>query len=136
VVGFSRPDYFSAIIVLAEKGITDLDSLNGKKVAFGAVGSTSKHLAPMQLLKDRGMDPLKDIEAIHIADNVAWEALRRGLALCSSVTTWCHVCRPYPMCCMGSSHASAPPSGAASFEKVWIEQIVGKAIATPQRRTD
>jgi ABC transporter, phosphonate, periplasmic substrate-binding protein len=63
---------------MADKGITGLDCLKGKKVAFGAVGSTSKHLAPMQLLKDHGLDPLKDIVAMHIADNVAWEGLRRG----------------------------------------------------------
>jgi phosphonate transport system substrate-binding protein len=78
VVVFLRPDYFSVIIVMADKGITGLDCLKGKKVAFGAVGSTSKHLAPMQLLKDHGLDPLKDVVAMHIADNVAWEGLRRG----------------------------------------------------------
>jgi len=78
VVDFSRPDYFSAIIVMADKRLNLPTDLKGKKVAFGAIGSTSKHLAPMQLLKDYGVDPLKDIEALHIGENVAWEALKRG----------------------------------------------------------
>jgi phosphonate transport system substrate-binding protein len=78
VVGFSRPDYFAALIVLAEKGMTRPEDLTGKKVAFGAIGSTSKHLAPMQLLKDHGIDSLKDIGALHVGDNIAWEELKRG----------------------------------------------------------
>lgn len=78
VVGFSRPDYFSAIVVMADKRLNLPADLHGTKVAFGAIGSTSKHLAPMQLLKDYGVDPLKDIEAVHISENVAWEALKRG----------------------------------------------------------
>ncbi|MGH8058194.1 MAG: phosphate/phosphite/phosphonate ABC transporter substrate-binding protein [Candidatus Entotheonellia bacterium] len=78
VVGFSRPDYFSTIIGLADSGISLPADLKGKKVAFGAIGSTSKHLAPMQLLKDYGVDPLKDIQPLHISENVAWEALKRG----------------------------------------------------------
>jgi len=78
VVGLSRPDYLSAVIVLAEQGMTHPSDVKGKKVAFGAIGSTSKHLGPMQLLKDYGIDPLKDIQALHVGDNIAWEALKRG----------------------------------------------------------
>ena len=78
VVALSRPDYFSAIIVMADKGLTLPADLKGKKVAFGAIGSTSKHLAPMQLLKDYGVDPRQDITPVHISENVAWEALKRG----------------------------------------------------------
>lgn len=78
VVGFSRPDYFSTIVVMADRRLNLPVDLKGKKVAFGAIGSTSKHLAPMQLLKHYGVDPLKDIEVLHIAENVAWEALKRG----------------------------------------------------------
>jgi phosphonate transport system substrate-binding protein len=78
VVGFSRPDYYSALVVLAESGIHRLDQLKGKKVAFGPVGSTSDHLAPAQLLADAGLDPQRDVIATHIDRNVAWEALKRG----------------------------------------------------------
>ncbi len=78
VIGFSRPDYFSGIIVLSDSGINTVEDLKGKKVAFGDVGSTSNHLAPMQVLADNGIDPRRDIEAMHVDKNVAWEALKRG----------------------------------------------------------
>lgn len=78
VVGFSRPDYYGEIIVLAESGIRSISDLKGKKIAMGDVGSTSKHLAPMQLLKDNGIDPLKDLEVVHTSVKLGWEALKRG----------------------------------------------------------
>ncbi len=78
VVGFSRPDYFSSIIVMADSGITSIDQLRGHQVAFGDVGSTSNHLAPAQILADYGLKPTDDIKSMHVARNVAWEALKRG----------------------------------------------------------
>jgi phosphonate transport system substrate-binding protein len=78
VAGFSRPDYFSGLIAMTDRGIDSVKELKGKKVAFGDVGSTSKHLAPMQLLKDAGVDPLKYIQAQHVSTNIGWEALKRG----------------------------------------------------------
>ena len=78
LVGLSRPDYFSALITMTDRNIGSVKDLKGKKVAFGDVGSTSKHLGPMQILKDGGLDPLKDIQARHVSTNVGWEALKRG----------------------------------------------------------
>jgi phosphonate transport system substrate-binding protein len=78
IIGFSRPDYFAALVTMADSGIAGVKDLKRKKVAFGDVGSTSKHLAPMQLLRDGGLDPLKDIQAQHVGANVGWEALKRG----------------------------------------------------------
>jgi len=78
IVGFSRPDYFAALIAMADNGIVSVKDLKRKKVAFGDVGSTSKHLGPMQLLKDAGIDPMKDIQAQHVSANIGWEALKRG----------------------------------------------------------
>jgi phosphonate transport system substrate-binding protein len=78
IVGFSRPDYFSALVTMANNGINTVKDLKGKKVAFGDVGSTTKHLGPMQLLKDGGVDPLKDIQAQHVSTKIGWEALKRG----------------------------------------------------------
>jgi phosphonate transport system substrate-binding protein len=79
IAGFSRPSYFADLIVLAESGITRVEQLKGKKIALGAVGSTSKHLAPMQILKDHGLDPLTQVEIAHIDSyKTAWEALKRG----------------------------------------------------------
>jgi phosphonate transport system substrate-binding protein len=78
VVGFSRPDYFSALVSMADNRLGSVKDLKGKKLAFGDVGSTSKHLGPMQLLRDGGLDPLKDIKAQHVSTNIGWEALKRG----------------------------------------------------------
>ncbi len=78
VVGVGRPDYFSGVVVLADSGINTVADLKGKKVAFGDVGSTSNHLAPMQVLADYGVDPRADLQAVHVHRNVAWEGLKRG----------------------------------------------------------
>lgn len=78
LVGFSRPDYFTTIAVLAESGITSLEQLKGKKVAFGDVGSTSKHLAPMQLFADKGVNPTKDLQPVYVDQKVGFASLKRG----------------------------------------------------------
>ena len=78
VVAFSRPDYFSAIVVMADSGINAPADLKGKSVAFSDVGSTSGHLGPMQLLADYGLDPSKELKPLHVHRNVGHEALKRG----------------------------------------------------------
>ena len=78
LVGFSRPDYFADIVVMADGPIQDVKDLKNKKVAMGGVGSTSKHLAPMQVMKDAGLNPLNDIKPFHTSVKVGWEALKRG----------------------------------------------------------
>lgn len=78
LIGISRPDYFCAIIVMSNSGINSLAELKGKKIAFSDVGSTSGHLCPMQLLKDHGVDPMKDIDRVHTKRNIMQEALKRG----------------------------------------------------------
>jgi len=78
VVGFSRPDYFASLITLADSPYTTVSSLKGEKIALGSVGSTSKHLGPIQVMADYGMNPSKDAEIHHTSMNIAWEALKRG----------------------------------------------------------
>jgi phosphonate transport system substrate-binding protein len=78
VVTFQRPDYFSNIGVLARSEFQVPADLRGRRVAFGDVGSTSRHLGPMQVLADQGLDPRRDIQAVHVSRNVAIEGLRRG----------------------------------------------------------
>jgi phosphonate transport system substrate-binding protein len=78
VVGFSRPDYFSVIVTMAENGYTVPADIKGMKVAMGSVGSTSKHLGPIQILADYGLNPLTDVAIINTKIPVAWEALKRG----------------------------------------------------------
>jgi phosphonate transport system substrate-binding protein len=78
VVTFQRPDYFSNIVVLARSEFQAPADLRGRRVAFGDVGSTSRHLGPMQVLSDHGLDPRRDIQPVHISRNIAIEGLRRG----------------------------------------------------------
>lgn len=78
VVTFQRPDYFSNIVVLARSEFQAPADLRGRRVAFGDAGSTSRHLGPMQVLADHGLDPRRDIQAMHVSRNVAIEGLRRG----------------------------------------------------------
>lgn len=87
VAGFSRPDYFCSIVTLSDSGINSVKDLKGKKIAIGSVGSTSKHLAPMQILSDNGLDPLKDVKAIHTSVKLGWEALKKGDVQAWGMTT-------------------------------------------------
>lgn len=78
VVGFSRPDYFPVIVTMADSGITNVRDLVGKRVAMGSVGSTSRHLGPIQALADGGIKPMDDLELVHTKVPVLWESLKRG----------------------------------------------------------
>ncbi len=78
IIGFSRPDYYSSIIVRADSGINNTAELKGKKVAMSDIGSTSGHLGPCQIIKDNGLDPLKDITIVHTSKEIAWESLKKG----------------------------------------------------------
>jgi ABC-type phosphate/phosphonate transport system substrate-binding protein len=84
VVAFSRPDYFSAIIVMADSRFQRPEDLKAQRVAFGDVGSTSNHLAPAQILADYGVT---DIETIHTSTDIAHEALRTATSPRSVSTT-------------------------------------------------
>ena len=78
LIGLGRPDYFCAIVVRADSGITQAADLKGKKIAFGDIGSTSNMLCPMQLVADYGVDPVNDVEKIHTSRQIAHEALKKG----------------------------------------------------------
>ena len=78
VVGFSRPDYFAVLVTMAENGYTIPTDIKGMKVAMGSVGSTSKHLGPIQILADYGLDPINDVQIINTKVPVGWEAMKRG----------------------------------------------------------
>ena len=78
IIGFSRPDYYSSIIVHADSGINTVADLKGKKVAMSDVGSTSGHLGPCQIVHDNGLDPQKDISIVHTSKEIAWESLKKG----------------------------------------------------------
>jgi phosphonate transport system substrate-binding protein len=78
VVGWTRPDYFSQIVVLADGPIKTLDDLKGKKISFGEIGSTSQHLGPVQILSDAGLSYSRDYQPVFVKRNVALEAMKRG----------------------------------------------------------
>ncbi|MCB0333448.1 MAG: phosphate/phosphite/phosphonate ABC transporter substrate-binding protein, partial [Bdellovibrionales bacterium] len=78
VIGLSRPDYYSVIITRKDSGIHSLAELKGKKIAFGDYGSTSYHLAPLQILSDAGLNPTTDLESVNVGKLVAWKSLVRG----------------------------------------------------------
>jgi len=80
IVGFSRPDYFCALVVMADSGITKVSQLKGKEIVFKSVGSTSGHLCPSQLLMDFGLDPKKDVELNFVARNIMHESVKNGSA--------------------------------------------------------
>jgi len=78
VVIFSRADYFANVVVRADSPYQSLADLKGKRVGFGPVGSTSRHLPPMQVFADFGIDPRRDIQPANLAMPVLVESLRRG----------------------------------------------------------
>lgn len=87
IVGLSRPDYFCSIIVMADSGINSIKDLKGKKMAIGAVGSTSKHLAPVQIVADNGLNPLKDVKILHTSIDLGWQALKQKDVAAWGMTT-------------------------------------------------
>lgn len=78
LVGFLRPEYNAVVVCMTGRGIESMAGLRGGTVALGAVGSTSTHLAPMQVLADGGLDPLKEIKTVHTNPASGWEALKNG----------------------------------------------------------
>jgi phosphonate transport system substrate-binding protein len=78
VVGLYRPDYFSMIVVKADSPYFSVKNLKGKHIGMGSVGSTSRHLGPMHVLSEAGVNPLKDMKITHTNVKVIWEALKKG----------------------------------------------------------
>lgn len=78
VAGLARQDYFANVVVRADSPYNTPADLKGQRVGFGPVGSTSRHLGPMQVLADQGVNPRADVQPVHLSTNVLFEALRRG----------------------------------------------------------
>ncbi len=58
------PFYYAAIITRADSTIKNLDDLRGKTFAFGDSLSTTGHVFPRKMLKERGIDPVRDFKQI------------------------------------------------------------------------
>jgi phosphonate transport system substrate-binding protein len=58
------PYYYAAIITRADSGIRTLMDLRGRTFAFGDPLSTSGHIFPRKMLKESGIDPVRDFNKI------------------------------------------------------------------------
>lgn len=78
VAAWQRPNYYAQIVTMAAGEVRSVEDLRGKRVTFGAVGSTSQRIGPAQVLADLGLAYGTDYQPEIIARNVAIEALLRG----------------------------------------------------------
>lgn len=78
IAAWQRPNYFAQLVALARGPIRSVEDLRGKRVTFGAIGSTSQHLGPAQVLQDLGLVLGTDYTGEIVPRNVAVEALIRG----------------------------------------------------------
>ena len=78
VVVWTRPNYFSSLLVLEDSPVKDFKDLKGKTISFGSIGSTSQHLGPATLLANAGVRYKVDYKPVYLKLNVAAEALLRG----------------------------------------------------------
>lgn len=58
------PYYYAAIIVRADSGISSLKDLRNKTFAFGDPLSTTGHVFPRKMFKEKGIDPAKDFKSV------------------------------------------------------------------------
>lgn len=78
VVTWTRPDYYSSIVVLDASSAKSLADLKGQKISFGEIGSTSQHLGPATLLSGAGLKYGTDYEPVFLKINAAVEAMIKG----------------------------------------------------------
>jgi phosphonate transport system substrate-binding protein len=78
VVTWNRPDYYSNIVVLEGSPYQTAADLNGRKISFGEIGSTSQHLSPATILAEAGLAYGTDYEPVFLKRSVAVEALIKG----------------------------------------------------------
>lgn len=57
-------EYYAAIITRADSGIKRLEDLHNKTFAFGDPVSTTGHVFPKKMFKEKGMDPVKDFKNV------------------------------------------------------------------------
>ena len=58
------PYYYAAIITRSDSGIKKLEDLHGKIFAFGDPLSTSANVFPRKMLREHGIDPVRDFKQI------------------------------------------------------------------------
>lgn len=78
VVTWTRPDYYSNVVVLDGSNAKALADLKGQKISFGEIGSTSQHLGPATILASGGLKYGTDYEPVFLKLNAAVEAMIKG----------------------------------------------------------
>ncbi len=58
------PYYYAAIITRSDSGIKSLEDLRNKTFAFGDPLSTSGHVFPKKMFKEKGIDPVRDFKNV------------------------------------------------------------------------
>jgi phosphonate transport system substrate-binding protein len=76
IIGITRPNYRSAVVVPADSPIQSLADLQGKTIAMREVGSTSGHLGPTKILLQAGLDPKTDYTTKMLGDRGSLAALK------------------------------------------------------------
>lgn len=83
VVKFTRPDYYSMLMVRSDSEITSVADLKGQAIAMRTEGSTAGHIFPMKLLMDAGVNPedvqikmlgKEGVNALAAGEVAAWAA--------------------------------------------------------------
>ncbi len=63
--------YYSGIFARASDELQELTDLRGKRVAFGDINSTSSFNFPVAMLIEAGIDPVQDLQEVHLMDSHA-----------------------------------------------------------------
>lgn len=73
--------YYAGMFVKADSPMKSIQDVRGKKAAFGDVNSTSSFTYPVAMLLDAGINPARDLGAIHMTGSHAGslKALQEGL---------------------------------------------------------
>jgi phosphonate transport system substrate-binding protein len=59
-----RAYYYAAIITRSDSGIRSLEDLRNRTFAFGDPLSTTGHVFPRKMFKEKGIDPIKDFKSV------------------------------------------------------------------------
>lgn len=73
--------YRAQFMTYPGSGITKIEDLKGKKMGFGDPNSTSSYLFPAALMKEKGIDPEKDVKGTFLGghDAVAKAVMRKDV---------------------------------------------------------
>ncbi|MGD1806262.1 phosphate/phosphite/phosphonate ABC transporter substrate-binding protein [Dapis sp. BLCC M126] len=78
LVGVTRPNYHSVIVVNSDSPIKSVAQLKGKTIAMSYIGSTGGHLGVTKLLMNAGLDPKSDLKILMLGDDGSLESFKQG----------------------------------------------------------